>query len=112
MRFPLIYGDNMLWRPLTDKKGKCSLCGKKPKEGVFIALNGGALRGNEQDAEMDSGLVGFLTLDLHDHDKMNSGWLSIVESSPNGQFEFYFCSTKCLRKFFDKVVDTFEETLK
>lgn len=110
MKFPLINDKSMIWRPLI-KKGKCSLCGKKPKDGIFIALNGGALKGTKDNAIMDSGLIGFLTLDLHDHNKMGKGFLNIVDSSPNGQFEFYFCSTKCLRKFFDKVIDAFEETL-
>ncbi len=101
-----------MWRHSFNKKGQCSLCNNKPKDGVFVVLNGGALKGNKDNASMDSGLVGFLTLDLHDHNKKGSGFLDIVDNSPNGQFEFYFCSTKCLRKFFNKVVDAFEETLK
>ena len=100
-----------MWRP-SRNKGKCSFCKAKVKDGVFIVLSGGALRGTKDNAIMDDGLIGFLNLFLHDHDKMKGGWLDIVDSSPSGQFEFFFCSTKCLRKFFDKVVDAFEETLK
>jgi len=110
MKFPLIKNNKPYWKPAI-KNGKCILCGEKPKHGVFIALMGGTLEGNKNSASISSNLIGFLSLNLHDHNSDKLGYLNIADNTSNGQFEFYFCSSKCLRKFFNKIVDEFEKTL-
>jgi len=94
------------------KKGRCSFCGEKSKDGVFIALAGGALVGDKNNASMSSSLIGFLHLMLHDHNSKKLGYLNIADNTSNGQFEFYLCSCQCLRKFFKEIVDEFEKQLK
>lgn len=37
--------------------------------------------------------------------------VDIVERTPMGQFEFYFCSTECLRNFLNKIVDALESKM-
>lgn len=110
-RFPIL-NKNPYCATYKDSRGVCKLCGDKPKEGVFVCFGGGALKGDCDEASMSSDLVGFLSLDYHNHDYKGLGYLPIAENTPNGQFEFYFCSTKCLRKFFNKLVDKFEEGMK
>lgn len=59
-------------------------------------------------------LEGFLTLGYHGaHEKKNSrsAHLSVAEAAQFGQFEFYFCTTKCLRSFFNACVDELERRL-
>jgi len=110
MKFPLIKGKKSYWAPFCAGK-KCKICGQKDNSSnKFIALMGGALKGNSKNAEMSSDLIGFLDLTLHNHDyKGRGGYIQIVDSSANGQFDLYFCSTKCLRKFFNLLVDEFEK---
>lgn len=112
-KFPLLEGKNSCWVPFDFGK-KCGCCGEKyTKNGEFICLDGGALKGNSKEAEMSSNLIGFLSITLHDHNYHGKGgYLQIAECTRNGQFEFYFCSTQCLRKFLNYLVDRFEEGLK
>lgn len=112
-KFPLLKGKNDHWIPFVLGK-KCRCCGEKyTKDGVFICLNGGALKSNSEEAEMSSDLVGFLSLTLHDHNyNGKGGYLPIADNTKNGQFEFYFCSTQCLRKFLNHLVDRFEDGIK
>lgn len=49
-------------------------------------------------------------LKLWDHGVTKNGHsLEICSNEGFSQFEFYFCSTKCLRAFFNKLVDDFEK---
>ena len=111
-KFPLI-NKKSFWIPFAKGK-KCEVCGEiYNKDCTFICLNGGALKGDEHEAEMSSDLVGFLGISLHDHNYHGKGgYLPIVEHAYNGQFEFYFCSTACLRKFLNVLVDKFENGMK
>lgn len=110
IKFPLKL-KGMYWRPPV-RKGLCVCCGAKPKKGVFVVLNGGALLGNKKSSEMSDKLVGFWSILLHDHSSnSNMRGIDIVNYSPNGQFDFYFCNPKCLRIFLNKVADEFEKQL-
>jgi hypothetical protein len=115
IKFPLLKDKKSCWIPFSLGK-KCECCGKKHTkdlDGVFICLGGGALKGNKRMAEMSSELVGFLSLTLHDHNyNGKGGYLPIADNTKNGQFEFYFCSTQCLRKFLNHLVDRFEDGIK
>ena len=112
-KFPLLKGKKSYWIPFVLGK-KCRCCGEECKtDGRFICLGGGALKGNAKEAEMSSDLVGFLSISLHDHNYQGKGgYLPIADNTKNGQFEFYFCSTQCLRKFLSYLVDMFEEGMK
>lgn len=112
-KFPLVSGDKNYWIPFSRDR-KCTVCGKICRgEGRFICLSGGALKGDDRFAEMSAGLIGFLHLSLHDHNyRGKGGYFPIADNTKNGQFEFYFCSCRCIRKFLKEVVDRFEEGMK
>lgn len=87
----------------------CSQCKKKTAKDNhdIAAIMGGAMKliNKRGDTEMAEGCVGFL--DIHWHGNV-CAMLPIVEDSPNGQFDLYFCSTACLRGFFNACVDELE----
>ena len=112
-KFPLIGSKEGHWIPFAKGK-KCIVCGETyDKEAVFVCLGGGALKGDEKQSKMSSDLVGFLSISLHDHNYHGKGgYLPIADNTARGQFEFYFCSTECLRKFLNILVDKFENGMK
>ena len=85
---------------------------------AMVILGGGAMRVTDvetRSAEMARDCVGFLDLFWHgghgDDDESEgdvSTRLSIAEWTPSGQFEFSFCSTDCLRAFFNACVDALD----
>ena len=84
-------------------------------------LTGGALLLNKKrDTSLQSDLLdGYLYLTWHGlhSDKQPEGNyeyenLAIAKGVRGGQFELYFCSTKCVRSFFDHVVDSLEAKIK
>jgi len=104
MKFPVIK-DNGFWSPKIIK-GKCSLCGvKRIDSSLFYYIMGGALYGKKNNCGMNKKMFGFLTIGIHNHKGKH---LDIVESSWDGQFDLYFCSKKCLKKFFNDIVDRLE----
>jgi hypothetical protein len=76
----------------------CINCKKKLK-GDFVALNGGSMKKTKTGAVMEENHIGFLSINNHFDSKKNYRSLSIIDESPNGQFEFYACSHKCLADF-------------
>lgn len=57
-------------------------------------------------AEVADDCIGFLCVSWHSADICSL--LDIADETPGGQFDFYFCSTKCLRAFFGACVDGLE----
>lgn len=105
MKYPIIKGKRLGFR----KGGNCTYCRKK-NNGKFITLNGGAMIRNGKYASvfMREDVLTFLT--LYDHGVTISGHhLKICDNEGLGQFEFYFCSIKCLRAFLNQLVDDFEK---
>jgi hypothetical protein len=51
---------------------------------------------------MGENLLGFLTIYNHFDSKNDYRSTSLAEDEPNGQFEFYACSHKCLEDFLTK----------
>jgi len=104
MEYPIIK-DSDAHYPID---GTCTYC-KKPTKGNFVALNGGALLkipGTNM-AAPDDNLIS--TFSLLDHGVTNSGKpLLVCRNEAFGQYELYFCSTSCLRSFFNALVDDFE----
>lgn len=82
------------------KRGKCIGCNKPLKAGEFVVLNGGAMIKTKTGATMcDKKHIGFLTINNHFDSKKNYRTFIVADNAPNGQFEFYACSHKCLAKF-------------
>lgn len=97
--------------PLTETKdlgiysedGSCAVCGSKMGT-EFLALSQSAMERMENTnsyfpAEVKKSLY------LIDHRSNSENGLHITE----GISDIYFCSTKCLRSFFNTVVDEFEK---
>jgi len=86
--------------------GTCVGCKKRLKKGEFVVLNGGAMIKTRANARVRDGAVmgdwrhvGFLTVMNHFDSKKNYRSMLIEDNGPNGQFEFYACSHKCLIDF-------------
>jgi len=82
----------------------------------FAFLNAGALRKiDKRNSVMAPDLEGFFTLGFHGaHSGTKnkpSAYLPVAEDVPLGQFEVYFCTTKCLRAFFNRCVDELERRI-
>jgi hypothetical protein len=91
----------------------CVVCHRllSPQPGVFAFLNGGALREiDDLNADSAADMIGFMSIGMHD-DQGATAAVRIADDASMGQFEFYFCSTACLRSFFDKAVDELEHRL-
>ena len=105
MKFPVQKGAST--RGLGSRLGQCSVCHKKGvgEPYTFAWLNGIA-HGTDPKATVS------LSIGVHGrhdagHDELG-GNVHIVQDAAYGQFEYYFCSTKCLRRFFGMCVDELE----
>ena len=84
---------------------KCINCKKPIKKGEFVTLNGGAMLKTKTGAVMeDKNHIGFLTVNNHFDSKKSYQSLEIINKGPNGQFEFYACSHRCLADFLTKQI--------
>jgi hypothetical protein len=116
MRFPVQKGASKA--KAKSRTGKCLECGRSKvhEPHGFAFLNAGALRKiDKRNSVMAADLEGFLTLGFHGaHSGTKnepSAYLPVAEDSPLGQFEVYFCTTKCLRSFFNRCVDELERRI-
>jgi hypothetical protein len=94
----------------------CPICNKnkilEPHD--FIVLDCGALLLNKNgDSIFNENLNGFLSLILHGHHNNKETYFEfpVVKDSRQGQFSLYFCSTDCLRAFFNNLVNDFEQEI-
>lgn len=84
-------------------------------------LAGGAMRildRRSRSAGIADDCIGFLDLVWHGAHDGGSGIdpdihvrVPIAEDTPDGQFEFYFCSTACLRSFLNERVNALESKI-
>lgn len=97
------------------KAGMCPVCrgplNRQP--GSFAFVNGGALKKHDDGSACAAAdLIGFLSLGFHgahgEEKDEASALIDVADDVPMGQFEFYFCSTTCLRGFFNSAVDELE----
>jgi hypothetical protein len=116
MRFPVQKGRSKAG--LEARRGECPVCeGPLSGEpGSFAFLNGGALRKLAKDhAAPAPDLIGFLSLGYHGAHgpgtNESSGAITVADDVPMGQFEYYFCSTPCLRGFLNLAVDALERRI-
>jgi hypothetical protein len=117
MKFPLLKGKSKY-----PTKNNCAWCkrSKVCEPHSFAVLDGGALLINRRtgDGGPDDRLDGFFDLTWHGAHKDEGGKgeysdiiarVGIAKDVRGGQFEIYFCSTKCLREFLNHAVDKLEE---
>jgi hypothetical protein len=88
---------------------KCVGCYKEIKKGEFVVMNGGALVKTKTGARMGDNLDGFLTIHNHFDSKKNYKSMNLAFNKPNGQFEFYACSHKCLAKYMTRNIMLLEK---
>jgi hypothetical protein len=87
-------------------KMNCVGCRKPLKKGEFVVLNGGAMVKMSKTGAMmgDKNLKGFLSVHNHFDSKKKYQTMVIADKGPNGQFEFYACSHKCLVDFLTRPI--------
>jgi len=122
LKFPLIKCRQDYF-PIAKTGVRCPICkvGRIMEPHSFACLNGGALAlDRRRRNSVDAILSGFLDITWHGAHTEHKGVgalpdtyerVSLVEDSHTGQFELYFCSTKCLRKFFNQWVDALDGKL-
>ena len=117
MKLPVI---NKTTKPFYPRNNKCPICGTKTGEpNSFLVVNGGAMMQVEEGLfEMSNDLSGFLDISFHGaHDRGKGQYrdkfvsAEIVKNSKQGQFDLYFCSTVCFRKFITEIIDDMETEL-
>ena len=104
-KFPALQRQSVL-----PSNGICPGCKKKKvmRGRSTVIVMGGAMRvvdAKTGSAEIAEDCVGFLDLHWHGGEGDVDVHLPIADETPNGQFEFYFCSIYCLRVFFSACVD-------
>ena len=85
-------------------------------------MNGGAMEvvnAKTKSANMATGCIGFLDLVWHGAHDEGTGAdretyvrVPLADWTPGGQFEFYFCSTRCLRDFLNACIDQLENKIR
>jgi hypothetical protein len=108
-------------RVVFPDKAVCPWCRKRKvyEPHSMAILNAGAMRQVGRDRyEMATDTRAFMTLMWHGAHSGGKGDISEVYASvdvadevANGQFDLYFCSTACLRRFLNYCVDALEERM-
>jgi hypothetical protein len=99
--FPLRFSKSQ-WPPL---KGACGLCGG-PIANVVVYMNAGATADALKSSIVDQQT--FWSCGIHTSTPDTSTDLRVVELPDHDQFDLSFCSTTCLRRFMNAVVDELE----
>jgi hypothetical protein len=100
--------------PIDRNEKGCLMC-RKTTDCAFACLSGGALlkpRRTSKSACPDKRMIGFAALTWHgieDQAKPDVYTrMSVIDDAEDGQFELVFCSTGCLRDFFNGCVTELE----
>jgi len=114
IHFPVAHGEKVMY-PLGDV---CPVCGINPigGEGHPMAIvNAGALtRVGDDRYAISEDAIAFFTLAWHAQGIPSSGRsasVDVADMVQGGQFDLYFCSTQCLRAFFNRCVDVLEQEI-
>jgi hypothetical protein len=118
MKLPLVKGKPNHY----PSAAKCPQCKKRKvfEPHSMATLEGGALLMDRkrQNSKHSDALFGFLALDWHGahddgigDDRNLFTYMTVVEDAVGGQFSLYFCSTACLRAFFNSLVDELEKRI-
>lgn len=115
-RLPLLKGRTSVYpeRPI------CPVCSRKRvfEPHAFATLAFGALFNTRSGAGADDRMEGFLNLVWHDeHSDVGRRpfvyvTVPVANDVKGGQGEFYFCSTRCLGRFFKGLVDELDRRVK
>ena len=119
IKFPLVSSNKHCY----PSEPRCAWCKKNKvcEPHTFIGLSGGAMLMNQKRTEgwPDSRMDGFLDIYVHGAHWGGAGkyqdrseHIFIAKDVKGGQFDLYFCSTKCLRAFLNYTVDELERKLK
>jgi hypothetical protein len=115
LRFPLLKNGDQNFLP--HRGGRCLICDKDLKSGTGIAyLSAGAVLESRIDEMKEDfcNIEAFFSVYFHTiaSDGAGGGEVNVVDSLRGGQFDLGFCSTSCLRKFFNIIVDELDICLK
>lgn len=109
MKYPLITKKD---KPFYPQDNLCPICKHdRTLNSEFYVINAGALKkGNDHTYVPDEDSKGFLSMAYHPdhHSKKQGKSIEIVSGAKGGQFDLYFCSTTCMRTFFDNLISEFE----
>ncbi len=119
MKFPAVKGRSSSF----PKKALCPWCQKNKvlEPHSFVVIAGGAfLMNREEDSGgPDDNMDGFLDIIWHGahdggegRDREIGATVQIAKDVIGGQFELYFCSTKCLRPYLNFCVDELEKKMR
>lgn len=103
----------------------CHYCGAEHvgAPNSFATLTGGGMLRKRRPFQrqerhiMSKRVLGFLAFQWHGADREMGGsgehseidvYHPLLDPARNGQYEIYFCSTRCLRAFLNRCVDEFE----
>lgn len=102
---------NKIKFPLSGEgKEICLICGKPLQNS--ICLNLGAMKKSSEDNSLFLGhnLSGFMDI-YEDTEQTESAYLEVVKGAREGQADLNFCSTECLKAFFDSIVLEFKNRM-
>ena len=114
IKFPVVHGETVVY-PLGDTCPVCRVNQIGGENHPMAVVNAGALVkvGPDQYA-ISEDAIAFFTLAWHARGIPSSGRsadVGVADWVQGGQFDLYFCSTKCLRAFFNRCVDALEQKM-
>lgn len=118
IQFPVLVGEQIIY----PQEALCPWCkqNKVLEPHSMAILSGGALAPDGENFKIFDKAATFFSLIWHGaHSDMNGlgqypdryAEVNIVDTISIGQFDFYFCSTNCLRGFLNYCVDELEQRI-
>jgi hypothetical protein len=119
MKYPILKKDEYYY----PAKALCPVCKKNKvlEPHSMVIFSGGAclMDKKRKNGGPDSSMDAFLTLAWHGAHDQGIGKkrdqykvMDIVEDVKGGQFEFFFCSVKCFKKWINQIIDDFQKKIK
>ena len=91
------------------QNSKCPIC-KKQLNGDMVCFTSGALMMVGKDSAcMDKRLIGFGSFSKHFDSIEEYKTIMVADEAPHGQYEFYTCSTKCMKELFNRLISELEK---
>jgi len=105
LRFPLLSGNDI---PHLPRDAVCLVCGEAIKDGV-VYFTAGSVPDKDDDPEPLA--IWYVGYHSASPDCEGCAHIDIVYDLKGGQFDLSFCSTGCLRRFLNYIVDELEHQL-
>lgn len=86
----------------------CAGCGNSISSPAIVLNTGALLKDGPESASLNDNLCGFFSFCWHDHTQSKHLHVDIEESVTPGQIELSFHDTKCLRLWFDRILEKLE----